>query len=126
MRETAKKILLVDDDAYIRALIIKLLRRKVSAALPAADTWQAMDLMQQQDVDLIILDLRMPRPVDGEQLLFALRDQGNDIAVIVLSGWVDKEISDNPPDCVHAVLKKPIDIDTFTSTVEQVLSETSV
>ncbi len=45
---------------------------------------------------------------------------------VVLSGWVDDEISDNPPDCVHAVLKKPIDIETFTNTIEQVLSETSV
>ncbi len=126
MREAAKKILVVDDDAYVRALVIKLLQRKGFAALPAADAWQAMDLLQQQDVDLIILDLRMPGPVDGEQLLFALRDQGNDIAVVVLSGWVDDEISDNPPDCVHAVLKKPIDIDAFTNTVEQVLSETSV
>jgi len=85
-----------------------------------------MDLLQQQNVDLIILDLRMPGPVDGEQLLFALRDQGNDIAVVVLSGWVDDEISDNPPDCVHAVLKKPIAIETFTNTIEQVLAETSV
>lgn len=105
MRETAKKILVVDDDAYVRALVIKLLQRKGFAALPAADAWQAMDLLQQQDVYLIILDLRMPGPVDGEQLLFTLRDQGNDIAVVVLSGWVDDEISDNPPDCVHAVLK---------------------
>ena len=117
----AAKILVVDDDAYVRALVTKLLEKKGFTALPAADAWQAMDMLQQQAVDLIILDLRMPGPVDGEQLLFALRDQGNDIAVIVLSGWVDDEISDNPPDCVHAVLKKPIDVETFTNTIEEVL-----
>ena len=121
----AAKILVVDDDAYVRALVIKLLERKGFTALPAADAWHAMDVLQQQSVDLVILDLRMPGPVDGEQLLFALRDQGNDIAVIVLSGWVDDEISENPPDCVHAVLKKPIDVETFTNTVEQVLGRIS-
>ena len=121
----AAKILVVDDDAYVRALVTKLLEKKGFTALPAADAWQAMDMLQQQAVDLIILDLRMPGPVDGEQLLFALRDQGNDIAVIVLSGWVDDEISDNPPDCVHAVLKKPIDVETFTNTIEQVLAQIS-
>ena len=121
----AAKILVVDDDAYVRALVIKLLERKGFTALPAADAWHAMDVLQQQSVDLVILDLRMPGPVDGEQLLFALRDQGNDIAVIVLSGWVDDEISENPPDCVHAVLKKPIDVETFTNTVEQVLAQIS-
>jgi CheY-like chemotaxis protein len=35
-----------------------------------------MDALQQQEIDLIILDLRMPGPVDGEQLLFTLRDAG--------------------------------------------------
>ena len=122
MADTAK-ILVVDDDAYVRALVTKLLEKKGFTALAAADAWQAMDMLQQQAVDLIILDLRMPGPVDGEQLLFALRDQGNDIAVIVLSGWVDDEISDNPPDCVHAVLKKPIDVDTFTNTIAEVLQQ---
>ena len=92
-------------------------------AIPAVDAWQAMDQLGQQNIDLIILDLRMPGPVDGEQLLFALRDQGNDVPVIVLSGWVDDDISNAPPDCVHAVLKKPIKIDSFAETVASVLGE---
>jgi DNA-binding NtrC family response regulator len=87
------------------------------------DAWQAMDQLGQQNIDLIILDLRMPGPVDGEQLLFALRDQGNDVPVIVLSGWVDDDISNAPPDCVHAVLKKPIRIDSVAETVASVLGE---
>jgi hypothetical protein len=49
----------------------------------------------------MILDLRMPGPVDGEQLLFALGDQGNEVPVIVLSGWVDGEVRISSPACVH-------------------------
>ena len=118
-----KRILVVDDDAYVRTLVVKILDGRGYLAQPAVDAWQAMDLLQQQDIDLIILDLRMPGPVDGEQLLFALRDQGNDVPVIVLSGWVDEEISNAPPDCVHAVLKKPIHVDSFADTVASVLGE---
>ena len=70
-------------------------------ALPAVDAWQAVDQLQQYDIDLIILDLRMPGPVDGEQLLFALGDQGNEVPVIVLSGWVDGEVRISSPACVH-------------------------
>jgi DNA-binding NarL/FixJ family response regulator len=81
-----------------------------------------MDALQQQEIDLIILDLRMPGPVDGEQLLFTLRDQGNDVPVIVVSGWVDEEVTKQAPDCVHAVLKKPIRVDDFAQTVADVLS----
>ena len=91
--------------------------------MPVADAWQAMDQLQQHSIDLIILDLRMPGPVDGEQLLYTLRDQGSDVPVIVLSGWVDDDIRNAPPDCVHAVLKKPIKIDSFAETVASVLGE---
>ena len=57
-RET---ILVVDDD-YARTLVAKILSQRGYTALPAADAWQAMDILQEQSIDLIILDLRMPGP----------------------------------------------------------------
>ena len=117
-----ERILVVDDDPYVRTLVVKILDERGYLTIPVADAWQAMDALQQQEIDLIILDLRMPGPVDGEQLLFTLRDQGNDVPVIVLSGWVDEEITKQAPDCVHAVLKKPIRVDDFAQTVADVLS----
>jgi len=115
-------ILVVDDDPYVRTLVVKLLTEEGYSAVPASDAWQAMDQLQQRPIDLVILDLRMPGPVDGEQLLFTLRDQGNDVPIIVLSGYVDDESNQYPPDCVHAVLKKPIRVEHFIDTVAQVLS----
>lgn len=66
-------------------------------------------------------------PVDSwvDAAAVRLRDQGNDSAVVILSGWVDDEISANPPDCVHAVLKKPIDVESFMATIDEVLSQTN-
>ena len=118
----APRILVVDDDAYVRALVVKVLAKRGYNALAAADAWQASDILRQQSVDLVILDLRMPGPVDGEQLLFTLRDQGNDVPVIVLSGYVDEDASQFPPDCVHAVLRKPIDVDAFAEVVVEALA----
>lgn len=121
-----KKILVVDDDAYVRTLVVKILNGRGYLALPAGDAWQAMDQLQQYNIDLIVLDLRMPGPVDGEQLLFTLRDQGSDVPVIVLSGWVDDDILNSPPNCVHAVLKKPINVDSFAETVASVLGRSPI
>ena len=118
----AHRILVVDDDAYVRALVIKVLATRGYSALAAADAWQATDILRQQSVDLIILDLRMPGPVDGEQLLFSLRDQGNEVPVIVLSGYVDEDASLFPPDCVHAVLRKPLDVEAFADLVDEALA----
>ena len=116
-------ILVIDDDSYVRTLVAKILSQRGYTALPAADAWQAMDLLQEQSIDLIILDLRMPGPVDGEQLLNALHDHGNEVPIIVLSGWVDDQMSLDPPAGVHSVMKKPIDIDTFPATVSDVLAQ---
>jgi len=118
----AHRILVVDDDAYVRALVVKILAKRGHNALAAADAWQATDILRQQSVDLVILDLRMPGPIDGEQLLFALRDQGNEVPVIVMSGHVDEDASLFPPDCVSAVLRKPIDVDVFADLVDEVLA----
>ena len=118
------RILVVEDDGYVRALVVKILSQRGYTAVPAVNAWQAMDVLQRQPIDLIILDLRMPGPVDGEQLLFALRDEGNEVPIVVVSGWVDDDLSENPPDCVHAVLKKPIDIEQFASTVDEALQAT--
>ena len=125
MDSDGEKILVVDDDGYIRKLVVRILTQRGYRAVPAADAWQAMDLLQKHAIDLIILDLRMPGPLDGEQLLFALRDQGNDTPIVVVSGWVDDELSQNPPACVHAIMQKPIDIDDFTATVEGALRKAS-
>ena len=119
------QILVVEDDGYVRTLVVKILSQRGYTAVPAVNAWQAMDVLQRQHIDLIVLDLRMPGPVDGEQLLFALRDEGNEVPIVVVSGWVDDDLSENPPDCVHAVMKKPIDIDQFASTVEEALQATN-
>lgn len=63
----------------------------------------------------------MPGPADGEDLLFLLRDRGDEVPIIIVSGWVDDEPTTNHPDCVHAVLTKPIEVAKFVGTIKQVL-----
>jgi hypothetical protein len=41
---------------------------------------------------------------------------------IIVSGWIDDEATTNHPDCVHAVLKKPIEVARFVETIKQVLA----
>ena len=42
--------------------------------------------------------------------------------IIIVSGWVDEATTSNQPDCVHAVLKKPVRVEELTDTVRQVLA----
>lgn len=118
----ATHILIVDDDDAIRRLMTSVIEREGYTALVAEDAGRALQLLDQHDVDLVLLDLHMPGPADGEDLLFLLRDRGDEVPIIIVSGWVDDEATINQPDCVHAVLKKPVRIDDLTETVRQVLA----
>jgi len=75
-----------------------------------------------ESFDLILLDLRMPGQASGEDLLFRVRDGGDDVPIVIISAWVDEDIIQNHPECVHAILKKPIRLDEFRNTVEQALA----
>ena len=78
--------------------------------------------MDRESFDLILLDLRMPGQASGEDLLFKVRDSGDDVPIVIISAWVDDDIAQNQPECVHAILKKPIRLDEFVNTVEQALA----
>ncbi len=69
------KILVVDDDASIRKIIIKALARLDLEAdvITAGDGGEALDLIEQQQVDLVILDVMMPK-VDGFTVCRRLRE----------------------------------------------------
>lgn len=115
-------ILVVDDEEPICTLLTRILARENYQVITANNVEQALAVLSQRAVDLILLDLHMPGPYDGEELLFLLRDRGDEVPIIIVSGWVDDEATVNHPDCVHAILKKPIHSESLIATVRQVLS----
>ena len=117
-----KKILIVDDEEEIRSLFSRVLTGAGYDILLAEDAQKALLVLRENAVDLVLLDLHMPGPVDGEDMLVYLRDQGEDVPIVVVSGWVDDEATILPPGAVEAVLKKPIKIDQMIDTVQQLLN----
>jgi len=122
MEITDTCVLIVDDDDQIRQLISQSVQREGYAALAASDAGQALEILDRSHVDLVLLDLHMPGPADGEDLLFLLRDRGDEVHIIIVSGFVDDETTTNQPDCVHAVIRKPVEMAHLVETVKQVLA----
>ena len=114
-------LLVVDDDDQVRRLLVTVLQREGFAVASATDAQQALEMLDQDSFDLMLLDLHMPGPADGEDLLYLLRDRGNAVPIIVVSGWVDDELVADRPDCVQAVVKKPINIQELVSLVRDTL-----
>ena len=76
-------ILVVDDDAEIAGAIAITLEREGYRCLKAADGLAAVDLALTKPVDLILLDVMMPK-LDGLTALLRIREKRN-LPVIVLS-----------------------------------------
>ncbi len=122
MPEETARIPVVEDEDQIRSLLLRLLDQEGYVAVEARNADQALEILGRESFDLILLDLRMPGQASGEDLLFMVRDRGDDVPIVIISAWVDEDIAQNNPDCVHAILKKTIRLDEFKSTVEQALA----
>ena len=79
------KILAIDDEPVIRDSIAAYLEDSGFNVLQAGDGQQGLTLFREHTPDLVLLDLRMPE-MDGLAFLEALRQEGADTPVIVVSG----------------------------------------
>ena len=70
----APTVLIADDDPDIRELVAYRMRRSGYAVLEASDGEEALQVATENDPDLAILDVMMPR-LDGFEVTRRLRDQ---------------------------------------------------
>ncbi len=84
------KILIVDDEPGLRHTLSRILSDEGYTTLTAGDGEQALALLAQEPVDLVLCDLRMPR-MDGLELLERYQQQGGAGLVIVMSAYGDTE-----------------------------------
>lgn len=93
MSEPPIRVLVVDDQTLVRQGIRSLLAltTEVDVVGDAADGDEALELLSELEVDVILLDLRMPRR-DGLGTLEELRRRGWHIPVLVLTTFDDEEL----------------------------------
>lgn len=77
-------ILVVDDDARIRELVCRYLHDHDFIAMEAVDAQDAQALLVLFDFDALVLDVMMPGET-GMQFTQSLREQGNDMPVLLLT-----------------------------------------
>jgi DNA-binding NtrC family response regulator len=82
--EGGPTILLVDDDPNHSEALAKTLEQAGYRVRTAGDGHEALNLLGQEPVDLVITDLRMPR-MHGLDLLRSIQAMSPEVAVIVLT-----------------------------------------
>lgn len=84
-RQPQPWLLLVDDDRQIRQLLREVGEREGFEILEAADGDAAIAAMRRRHIDLVLLDLQMPR-VNGLDVLRAARASGMSSRIALMSG----------------------------------------
>ena len=115
-------VLIADDEKNIRDGLARAMRMDGHNAMVAANGQEALDLVQHEEIDLIIADLRMP-VLDGEQVLRRITASGPGIPVIILTGHGTVESAVRAMrDGAYDFLTKPVNLDRLSVLVKRALS----
>lgn len=117
--ETQQKILVVDDDDSIRAMVTRVLTREAFEVDCARDGFEAIEKLSRQDYGAVLLDLMMPR-VDGHGVLEYLdveRDATPPVIVMTADLHGATNVTRSRP--VRRILPKPFDIRQLVSHVRE-------
>ena len=120
MSETAKTVLVVDDDPDMRLSLKLALDLAGYAASLAANGREAIELQKQHPMDIVITDIFMPE-ADGFEIIDILRRQFPRTKIVVMSGagkLAKREyLSTAAMIGVHATVQKPFDVEALLDTL---------
>ena len=90
--ESAGRVLIVDDDAEIRALLEEFLDQHGYATRSASTAESAFWALLHEVPDVVLLDISMPG-LSGVEIIPAIRNVSRDVRIIMVSGSTDVELS---------------------------------
>lgn len=113
MNSGKPRVLVVDDEPAIRALVAKIVERAGLAVDTAPDGSVAIEKLSTTRYAVIVLDLMMPI-VDGYGLIEHLKARGGPRpAIIVISAGDSASLRQLDGAMVHSIIRKPFDIDVL-------------
>ncbi|VVM77446.1 Sensor kinase CckA [Pseudomonas fluorescens] len=114
-------ILVVEDDAIVRMLIVDVLEELEFEVLEAADAEEALVQVQDngQVIDLMMTDVGLP-DMDGKQLATKVRELRPSLPILFASGYAEN--IDVPAGM--QVIAKPFSIDQLRDKVKSMLPHT--
>lgn len=117
------RILVVDDEESLRALVARGLTMDGHDCMMAADGAEALDVLiaEQGRFDLLLTDIRMPL-MDGIALALAAKQEFPDLTIMLMTGYAEqRERAKSLEAIVSEVMIKPFTIADLRATVLKVI-----
>ncbi len=117
-----KKILFVDDESNILKSYNRMLRKMPWQILSALSGDKALELLNTEEIDLIITDIKMPN-MHGIDLIKKIRKIDPNIPIVICSGYHGmKEDDDMRFYNIAAFLEKPLEADILENKIKELLN----
>lgn len=118
MPENVLRALVVDDNFYNRNLCLLALEHVGIASVEAENGQEALDLLDSQPFDLLLLDLAMPL-LDGRAVIQKLEEKKllDQLTIVVITAH--SHLASDINDLADFVMYKPIDIQLFTQFIQR-------
>lgn len=117
------KILLIEDEAAIRRVLIKILTEENDTyeVEEASDGLEGIEKIKDQDYDLVLCDIKMPK-MDGVEVLEAIKKIKPEIPIVMISGHGDLDTAVNTMRLgAFDYISKPPDLNRLLNTVRNAL-----
>ncbi len=116
-----KKILIVDDEVDLALLLQLIFEKHGYQTVTAHSGRAALAIVEKEQVDAIVTDIRMPHG-DGVELLEKIRMQNQEKPIIVLvTGYSDLSQAEAYDRGAQAIFTKPLDKKSILETLDRLL-----
>jgi two-component system, OmpR family, response regulator MprA len=119
MPASAHSVLVVDDDPNLTRLMSTILRTSGIDTVTATDGWSALEAIQHNDVDAIVLDLQMPK-LDGRGFFRELRARGDRTPVLIASAYGARDAQRELG--AEASVEKPFDPELLIAELQRIFA----
>ncbi len=121
LEQEGKTLLIVDDEPIIRDLCARAL--KGFKILQANDGQEAIELLRQQAIDVVLTDVMMPR-LNGLDLLRQVKEETPDQIVILMTGYTEKEVILQALKAgADEFISKPLNLLQLRTTIDKILEK---
>lgn len=113
------RILIIEDEAAIRRVLVKILSEENSnyQVAEAEDGLSGIEMIKKEDFDLVLCDIKMPR-MDGVEVLEAVKKIKPEVPMVMISGHGDLDTAVNTMRLgAFDYISKPPDLNRLLNTV---------